>query len=233
MVPALYAAVAVASGEAIDRVFERRTLRAARALPVWMVLSVGALAVAYDVVTRGRDTIIIGGHNHELDDARSVTFMTRQRQQGDVLLATHFSLPAVWWYGDIPIGGPGQGGQVPGDPDGRVFEIRHRFYGEPGCRRGAPQRDLQETLTGVPRAIVYLGFDSKIPEGFQEFMLDRLGRLGARVAYRELYQGIAAVYDLRRPPDIPASLEIGPVALSNDVVKTLDGCVGIAPARRW
>jgi hypothetical protein len=81
--------------------------------------------------------------------------------------------------------------------------------------------------------MVYLGFDSKIPEGAQELVLERLGRLGSRVAYREYNQGVVAIYDLRLPPDIPASSEIGPVALKDDVVKTLDGCAGIAPARRW
>jgi len=233
MFPAIYAGVAVAAGYAIERAFELRSWRGMPVLALSLVLSVSALVVGYDIVTRGNENIIIRGNNHGFDDARSVRLLARLRQPGDAWLATHFSLPAVWWYAEVPVADPERGSRMPGDPGGSLFEITHKYFGTPECRKGEPLRDLQETLSGVSRVVVYLGFDSKIPDGFQELVLDRLSHLGARVAYRAYGEGITAIYDLRQPPDIPAGREVTPVALSNDLVKTLDGCVGISLARRW
>ena len=210
MVPAIYAGVAVAAGDAFERAFERRSWRRTPVLALSLVLSVAALVVGYDIVTRGNESIIIRGNNHGFDDARSVRLLARQRQPGDAWLATHFSLPAVWWYGEVSVAEPERGGRMPSDPGGRLFEMTHKYFGTPECRKGEPLRDLQETLSGVSRVLVYLGFDSRIPEGFQELVLDRLSRLGARVAYRGYDQGITAIYDLRQPPDIAPGTEVTP-----------------------
>ena len=230
LLPAVYAAVAVAAGDLFERTFERQTWRGVAMFALSAVFSVLSLAVAYDVVALGSERLIIRGLNHGFDDARSVRLIARERQTGDVWIAPQFSLPAVWWYGDIPIGEPGRGSVVPSETGVRVFEIVHRYYGR-NCLETEPLRDLQETLSGVSRVGVYLGFASNIPEGFQMLVLDRLSRIGARVTYRGYGEGIAAVYDLRQPPDIRGSEAVGPVPVGADSVKTLDGCVDIAPAR--
>ena len=108
-----------------------------------------------------------------------------------------------------------------------------KYFGSSECRKGEALRDLQETLSGVSRVVVYLGFDSKIPDGFQELTLDRLGRIGARVAYRDTARASRLIYDLRQPPDIPAGIDVTPVARRTNIRESLDGCVGISPARRW
>ena len=232
--PAVYAAVAVAAGDVFERAFERRTWRAAPVLALAAMLSVAALVVSYDIVTRGRDYLVIrGGGNHGFDDARSVGLLARRREAGDAWLAFHLSLPAVWWYGGIPIAGRGQESRVPGDPAGRVFEIVHQYYGGPDCPPKEPLRDLQETLKGVSRVLVYLGFASDIPEGAQELTLDRLDRIGKRVAYRGYDKSIAAIYDLRQPPDVPAGSEVTAVGRRVGRPDGLDGCVAIYPAVRW
>ena len=95
-------------------------------------------------------------------------------------------------------------------------------------------RVLEESLAGVSRAAVYLGFDSKTPPGFQELVLNDLSRLGTRVFYSPVgTEGVVAIYDLRKKPEMltadastvepDRSRQSGP----------LDGCIGIRPAERW
>jgi hypothetical protein len=220
--PPLYAAAAVAATDAFNRF---RSSRLPRLVDLAMVTVATAVAwwVCADILTRGRDHIIIGGDNHGLDDGRAVRLLMRQRQPGDALLTTQHGLPAVWWYGNITIADPNAGSAF---PDGAaVLELRHVWFGMEGCRRRTQMRSLVETLRGQSRAAVYLGFGSDVPEGFQQMVLDDLAKLGRRTAYTRVGSGVAAIYDLRQPPDTPLVGDAPPSKLA--------GCIAARRAARW
>lgn len=70
-----------------------------------------------------------------------------------------------------------------------------------------------------------------VPDGFDELLIRRLAALGAPGEFARLSDlSIAGVVDLTSPPgQAPPDLwRPGDV-----VAKPLDGCVTIAPARRW
>ncbi len=220
--PALYAAIAIAAGDVFERADRPRSLRGWVGLAVGIACAVSAWAVCLDIFEKGRERVIVRGTNHGLDDGRGVRLLMAQREPGDVLLTPHLGLPAVWWYGHISTAEPVRGRTFPGD-GAPIFEISHRVFGAGGCRRQSQLRALSDALAGAPRASVYLGFDSSMPPGFQQLVLDDLARLGTRVFYsRVAPEGVAAIYDLRHPPDAPS-----------EPVSRLDGCVGVKPARRW
>ena len=220
--PALYAAIAVAAGNLFDRTDRPRSPAAWATFFVAVIAAVSAWAVCIDIVEKGRERVIIRGANHGVDDGRGVRLLMAQHQPGDVLLTPHFGLPAVWWYAGVDTAEPNLGGALP-DRGLRVFEIGHRWPGSGRCETRTRLRELSKALAGVPRASVYLGFDSNNPAGFQQLVLADLARLGTRVFYSQVAaEGIVAIYDLRQPP----TPEPAPVF-------QIDGCVVIAPARRW
>jgi hypothetical protein len=220
--PALYAAIAIAAGDAFERDNRPRSPRGWVGVGVGLVCAISAWAVCVDIFEKGREHVIIRGANHGLDDGRGVRLLMAQRKPGDILLTPHFGLPAVWWYGHISTAEPNRGGTFP-DDGARILEINHRYFGADGCGRRSQLKALSDALAGAPRASVYLGFDSNSPPGFQQLVLDDLARLGTRVFHtRVASEGVAAIYDLRLPPDTqpqPGS--------------RLDGCVGVHHARRW
>lgn len=222
--PALYAAVAIAVGDVLEHRRPERSLRAWAVFGMAIVFTLVAWRVSADLISRGRDGVFLARDNHGLDDARGMRLLMRQRQPGDVLLTTHFGLPAVWWYGDVDVSDPHQGARF---PDGApLFEVRHVGFGVEGCRRSTQLRALSIAFVGAPRAMVFLGFDSNSPLGFQQMVLDHLARLGARTFYSRVEsEGIVAIYDLRVPPDSPVE--------DQDQRPALTGCVSTRPARRW
>jgi hypothetical protein len=219
--PALYAAIAIAAGDVFERHHRPRSLRGWIGVTVATICGVSAWLVSFDILEKGRERVIIRGANHGLDDGRGVRLLMQQREPGDILLTAHFGLPAVWWYGQISTAEPNRGRMF---PDGaRIFEIRHRWSGEEGCRTRTQLRELSDALAGAPRVAVYLGFDSNNPLGFQHLVLDDLARLGTRVFYsRVASEGVAAIYDLRHPPDA-----------QGERIYRMAGCVGVQRARRW
>jgi hypothetical protein len=220
--PALYAAIAIAAGDVSEHTDRPRSARGWAVLGVAIVCAVSAWAVCMDIFEKGRERVIIRGANHGLDDRRGVRLLMNQREPGDVLLTPHFGLPAVWWYGGISTAEPHRGSTFPGD-GAHVLEISHRWFEADGCRALNPLKQLSDGLAGAPRASVYLGFDSNTPAGFQQLVLDDLARLGTRVFYsRVADEGVAAIYDLRQPPDAPP-----------EPVNRMEGCVGVTRAARW
>ena len=219
--PALYAAIAIAAGDAFERDDRPQSRRGWVAVGVAIVCAVSAWAVCFDIFEKGRQNVIIRGANHELDDRRGVRLLMLQREPGDVLLTPHLGLPAVWWYGNINTAAPNRGRTF---PDGaRILEINHRYFGADGCRTDRQLTALSDALAGAPRVSVYLGFDSNSPPGFQQLVLDDLAQLGTRIFYsRVASEGVAAIYDLRLPPGAQAAR-----------VYKLTGCVGVQNASRW
>ena len=181
-------------------------------------------AGGYDIYGRGRvdmEAVRGWGTNRELDDRATVRWLMTQRRPGDVLLTTHLALPAVWWYGRIPISNPDRGSRL---PDGsQILEIQ---YVEPGpdCRRDT----LRNALRGQSRALVYFGFRiDDVPRGFDDLLLDDLSELGAVVEdHRFAGDSRAAVVDLHVPPDGARTARARPGLRAA-------GCLDVRVATRW
>jgi hypothetical protein len=225
IIPALYAGVAVAAGDVFERIHAARSYRNWALIAVAIVFSTGAWLVVGNVVQLGEQRIIVYGDNHGLRDDRAVRMMMNQRQPGDVLLTNHYAEPAVWWYGDIDISDPNAGSHL---ADGApLLRLEHVLFGLQGCRRRTQMRSLSTALAGAPRAIVYLGFASGVPPGFEPRVLHDLARLGTRVFYSPAGEdGMVAIYDLRHPPEPGSSDDLASLELS-------EGCIHARTARRW
>ena len=131
-------------------------------------------------IFRGAPGLLAGrpASNHELDDRTAVRWLMAQRHPGDAVMTTHFGLPALWWYGDIPIGAPiGGGSRVP--DGGAVFELSYRG-------RPCEPEQFRDALKDHRRLLVYLGFRfDDVPAGFDELLWLRLQELGSVPVYRE------------------------------------------------
>lgn len=226
VVPSLYLGIAVF----VDGIVRLGSEGLARRRWMHAVLAAGLLAAVVplgaDLLRHGREAIdtqltVSPRSNHALDDRAAVAWLMQQRRRGDALAATHFALPAVWWYGRTAIGDPASGGR---QPDGSaILEVRYL----PDPSACAPDR-LREALKGHRRVLMYFGFRfDDVPKGFDGLALDRLGGFGAITMYREFADvGGAAVIDLAAAP---VADRLGPA----DAVPRLDGCISLEPAARW
>ena len=134
IVPAIYTGIALA----VDDIFERiRTHVSARHwLSLALALFIGAMVgrVCFDLLETGRQNLLLRPlDNHDLSDRSAVRMLTFGRQPGDVLIANHLALPAVWWYGDVTIADPTAGGTNPHD-GAPLFEVRHVWAGPGSCK---------------------------------------------------------------------------------------------------
>jgi hypothetical protein len=176
-----------------------------------------------DIVGRGKENLEIQhahGSKQGLDDRAAVRWLMRQRQPGDAVVTTRLAWPAVWWYGDIPIGDEQAAtGRLP--DGGAMYEASHVF-GVSACR---PNR-LRDVLKDHRRVLVYVGFRDT-PPGFDDLLLHSLEELGAVSVYSEFSElSRAAVIDLGP----------GSEATTPRLPGTADaprGCVGLRPAARW
>jgi hypothetical protein len=144
------------------------------------------LSVIADVVVHGiedvRDSRPRDSH-HELDDRAAVRWLMQAHEPGDVVMTTKLALPALWWYGRIPMAGPGLDGSR--QPDGGpILRIGYRDPG-PKCA----QDSLRMALEGQRRVLVYFGFRvDDVPHGFDDLLLERLRRLG-RITDDQAFSG--------------------------------------------
>jgi hypothetical protein len=231
-VPNLYAGIALA----VDPVVRIGRNMYEHLRPVGLVTKGAIVLLAsllcYDVVKLGtldlRNGIPFDSH-HQLDDRRGVRWLMTERQEGDVLMATRLGLPAVWWYGEIPMTEEKFAGDRQSDGS-RILEVGYVRQG-PRCEHD----QLREALVNESRVLVYFGFRfDDVPGGFDGLLLADLLEIGALVAYRDFAEvGRAAVIDLRRPPsgiEVAAHLAAGRPGASPSLP---DGCVSVGPARRW
>jgi hypothetical protein len=220
IVPALYAGIAIAADAAV------RFGRGAIARRNWSGLAPAGIAAV--IVLRLCSNIYQLGEadlfgqpksKHGFDDHAAVRWLMGQRQPGDVLMATHLGLPAVWWYAGIS----------PENPRPDILEARHEQV-DAVCR----SHELNTALAGAPRVAVYLGFDSGTPAGLQEMLLDSLSDLGTMTTYRGIAEeGRAAIFDLRLPPKPWAVMATTPTGNSLKTGVRPPGCVGVRTASRW
>jgi hypothetical protein len=226
-VPALYVGVALLMDRAArgvrDAIQSRRWVLGGLAAGVLVV----GIRMDVNVFDHGTDEVLFPGAlttKQALDDRSGVEWLMRRRQAGDVVITTHMAWPAVWWYGDLPLGDPlvAQGTLADGTT---LDEIDYRTPG-PDCG----PNELREALHGRRRVLVYLGFHD-VPDGYNEFLVGRLSELGEVTAMRYFAgYSFGAVVDLAsaKPiaaPDRPAIPAAGG--------RGLDGCIGVQPARRW
>ena len=219
-IPALYVAIALAIDGAV-RFFTRPgvpRLLPALAAGLAGLIGIGAVIDIFDgreFLRRGRPQA-----NHELDDRATVQWLVSQRQPGDAFLSTQNSLPAIWWYGSIPIREPHV------HPDGGpVFELDH-------VHSPCDHRSIATMLSGQRRVLVYLGWLDDRHPGLDDLLLLRFREIGTIVSSRDFQRGRAFVVDLQSGAptgDVPPSAAVGP---SLDASK-FEGCLRLRPARRW
>jgi hypothetical protein len=231
-VPALYVGLALAADHAV-KLMARGAAggahgRSVPALVFGLVLLLSAGVVGIDIVRRGhgelrRDIVT----THRLDDRTGVEWLMFNRRPGDAVITTELALPAVWWYGRIPVGEPSAGGRL---PDGsRILEVGYREAGD-NCDTGA----LRTALEGHRRALVYFGFSfDDVPRGFDRLLLEELSRLGTvRALQRFTDAGRAVLFELGEPMEggwgYPVDLLEGA-----DPPPPLEGCLDVGVARRW
>lgn len=223
IVPALYTGVALLLDCAVrlghDAVAHRKWLLSTAAALVLLV----QFRLVADILTRGRadlDARRASTDKHRLDDREAVRWLMSQRKPGDVLISTRLALPAVWWYGGIPISDNAGSGTVL-DDGSPVYEVGPTIE----C---LPLR-LEDALKRHRRVLLYLGFD--VNPSFDRRLLSNLAQLGGMTAYQEFSQlGLAAVFDLHMPASGSVTLLKRTATLEH--VDT-DGCIGIRRAERW
>lgn len=232
VVPALYIGIALFADSAVRfgrNAYRRRSwTRAAFAVVIALI----GFQLCADVFRRGKQHLQVGrpvNSNHELDDRTAVKWLMEQRQPGDAVMAmTLLSLPAVWWYGRIPISDPALGGSRHSD-GGPVLVVE---YASP--RAACGPNELGAALDGRRRVLVYFGFGSDRPPGFEDLVLESLGRLGVIAATRAFAEnGRAAVVNLTLRPQPQGTVVDADRTGAPANALARDGCISVRPARRW
>jgi hypothetical protein len=207
-------ALAVGVGLAVDRAasvaLQGVQRRSVGRLAIGVVVVAGVIRLCDDVIARGgrysfhfeRPAL-----KHDLDDRAAVRWLMALRQPGDAILTTKLAWPAIWWYGEVPIGTDAAAhGRM---PDGGAMELV--TPPEPDCTGTS----LSQALRGHRRVLVYVGFPD-FPDGFSARLLGRLEELGSRTAFERFGKiGWAAVVDLHSNPHTSA------------------GCFAVRPAIPW
>lgn len=219
MMPALYVGIALCVDAAIG--IARRGYAARRWSAVAAALLVGGVGVSASVdVMQGARGFLRGrpASNQQLDDRSAVQWLMSQRRPGDAIMTTHNSLPAVWWYGSIPIGTPGiRGGEHP--DGGPILEMR---YVNDHC----PGAGFRDALGARPRALVYLGWiDDRIGE-FDHLVRLQLAEVGKITEERGFARSQVLIVDLR--PDGTADQDSARAAAMGGPA----GCLEAVSARR-
>ncbi len=214
VVPALYAGIALAIDRAVrsarDAARDRNWVQVG-----WTIAVAGAAIVCCAGILQrgaGRFHMERPTSKHRVDDRTAVAWLIGLRQPGDALISTRLGLPALWWYGRVPVAA--DGGQ--GTP--AMYEVGHRRQGA-DCQLAAVLKDHR-------RVLVYTGFPDEL-NGFDELLFAELDRIGAISAYREdAMLSRAAVVDLDAPgPNAPAFVDRKPRP-------AIDGCISIRGAVR-
>ena len=152
----------------------------------------------------------------------------RAYRPGDVLLTTKLGLPAIWWYGGVPISGAGLDGSRQRD-GGPILRLAYLPPG-PDC----PRDDLRQPLIDKPRVLVNFGFRfDDVPHGGDDLLLDRLTELGQITQDRRFSEvGRVTIVDLRFPPE-PRDGSSRSGAESPRASLRPAGCIAVGPGTAW
>jgi hypothetical protein len=234
ILPASYAAIALGADDALRRLRDAKVERSAFALAQAGIVALLFLVLGTDMAQRTRDNLFVWPtDNHGLNDHAALRFLMVQRQPGDVLVSTHFGLPAVWWYAGISIADGNAGRRYSGD-NSPVLELMHEAPQSRTCRMIEGQTDLRRTLGNARRAAVHLGFDSNSPPGFQQLILDEFSEFSSLVSLKFIAnEDAVAIFDLTSRPEPTAMAAAQGLWRRPGAVLKPHGCVGARPARRW
>ena len=233
IVPALYGPIAFAADDSFHRGREWLNGRKMSALALAGIVGISLWLLLTDMAQRTQDNLFLDSRdNHGLNDHAALRFLLVQRQPGDVFVTTHLGLPAVWWYGDIPISDPNRGTRHPGDQS-PILELKYEGPDSRACRTIRRQTQLQRALGGARRAAVHLGFDSNGPPGFRELILDSFSEFSSLVSFKVVAtEDAVAIFDLTSPPDHSAVTATRSLWRRRNVAP-LAGCVAASAAKRW
>ena len=187
-------------------------------------VAVAALVLCADVGRRSWLDIPVGhpaDSNHTLDDRSAVRWLVSELRPGDALLTTELAEPALWWYGDAPIGPPGRGATLHGVP---ILEVH---YHEPNPACGRP---LADALAPYSRALVYFGFRfDDVPDEFDDLLVRQLEEVGDVEVIRSFAGATRAAVVHLSNPVIPTT----PPGEARRSPGALDGCLSFEPAVAW
>ncbi len=223
-VPALYLGIALFADRAVW-VFRQRPFKQ----PIMNLAVAGAMAAVFlpvctDLVERGVYDLRKGrprSSNHDTDDRSAVAWLMQQRQPGDELVTTMHALPAIWWYGGVPISG--SGGRQFAD-GGRILTAEYHK-----SQRVCQGREPEKSLDGRSRIQVYLGFVD-MPAGFDDMLLERLSKFGTITALSHFAGASrAAVVD----PRIGSGSNLFWEDAGKDTGTWIKGCVVVGQGRAW
>jgi hypothetical protein len=226
MVPALAVGIALVLDRAVRVGREAARRRHLVQFVVAVAVAGGVVRLCADVVSRGSETFRLarpGVSKQGLDDRAAVRWLMAQRQPGDAIVTTRLAWPAVWWYGDIPIGDDDVARGKLRD-GGSMLQVTPEEP-SPGC----DDSQLRDSLKGHRRVLAYLGFPD-FPHAFGDLLLQRLEELGSPVAdHRFTEISRAVVIEL-----YPASVdESAPGPPRRDLARDrerLSGCIRVQPA---
>jgi hypothetical protein len=226
IVPALAVGIALVLDRAVRVGREAARRRHLGQFVIAVAVTAGVVRLGADVVSRGNETFRIarpGMTKHGLDDRAAVRWLMAQRQPGDAIVTTPLAWPAVWWYGDIPIGDDDVARGKLRD-GGSMLQVTPEEPG-PGC----DDSQLRDALNGHRRVLAYLGFPD-FPPAFGDLLLQRIEELGSRVAYRQFAQISRAVVIELHPASVGESTPGPPRRDRARDRERLSGCVRVQPA---
>jgi hypothetical protein len=222
--PALYLGIALFADRAVwflqQKPLKRSWMNRAAAGLVFAMVA----PVCIDIAHRGIRDLRVGRprtSNRDTDDRAAVAWLMQERLPGDILITTRHALPAIWWYGGVPISEAG-GRQF--SDGGRILVAEH-YTSHRVCRG----RELDKAIDGRHRIQVYLGFVDT-PPGFDDLLLERLSTFGTITALRH-FDGAsrAAVID----PAASTGSNLFWEDSSRYTGTWLEGCIAIGQGRAW
>jgi hypothetical protein len=231
--PALYLGIALFADSTLTLVHTSSHALPRVRLVVAIMVGIVAFQLCSDVLRHGVDDVRRArpaDRNRALDDRSGVAWLVAQHQPGDLIMTTHFGLPAVWWYGRIPLQYAGIDSSWYGGEAGSLLAVGHTLS-DAECRAN----DLYGAIRNRSRALVYLGFED-VPKGFDGLLLNRLKELGSITALQRFGSlSRAAIVDFRGPSDSEkdASSPSEWEGVSTVGVPGLIGCVTVREASGW
>jgi len=217
MVPALAVGMALVMDRAARVALEAGSRRRLVPLAIAAVVAAGVVRVCVDVIARWQKDYAAESRTsskQRMDDRTAVRWLMAQRQPGDAIVSTRLGWPAIWWYGDIPIGAEDVArGRL---RDGGVMLEVKAETSAGDCDSG-----LRDALKGQRRVLVYVGFQD-FHEPFGDLLFHRIEELGSAVAFHSFSDlSRAVVVDLRA------------ASTRENTADRPAGCVGVQPAVRW
>ena len=219
--PACYVGIACALDAAVRWAREWRAGAHPARAGAALLAAAAAIVLVANVGLRAWTDIPIGhpkDSNHQLNDRLAVSWLVERLKPGDVFLTNHYGLPAVWWYGRVPLTAPAS--VPPGNP---LLEVD--YHPDPRCDHAA----FANALAPYTRVLVYIGVEvDNNAHNADVLLLQRLGQLGPLTWLQTFAdRSRAAIFTLESPERraIPRDMSLPPGSPT--------GCLSAAPATRW